>query len=32
MSLREGVKVEFATYTFTFMSALRFHRMLQSLI
>jgi len=32
MSLREGVKVEFATYVFTFISPLRFHRMLQSLI
>jgi hypothetical protein len=30
MSLREGVKVEFANHQFTFVSALRFHRLLQS--
>ncbi len=32
MSLRDGAKLEFATYAFTFLSAQRFHRVLQSLV
>ena len=31
MALRDGVKVEFANHQFTFLSAQRFHRLLQSI-